>query len=155
MTQGDLDIGLLHRMMVRLGELRDHPPNFPATESDIMPLVKSESLQGMAALNYLQRHTTYLRDIDLLKIGPSAGIYRVLILTPKGQTYVQPGLSEFGSSPMLPAVVNSLETQIATSSVPESKKEGMIHDLRRAVADKAPELIAKVMVEIGTKILGS
>jgi len=154
MTQGDLDIALLHHTMVRLGELRDHPPQFPPTESDLMDLLKSASLEGMAALNHLQRHTNYLKDIGFIKIGPGSGIFRVLMLTPKGQTYVQPELAEFGSSPMLPAVIKSIETQITTSSVPASKKEGMIYDLRKAIADKTPELIANVIVEIGAKILG-
>lgn len=153
MAQGDLDIGLLNHAMIRLGEMRDHPPNFPPTESDLMTLVNSASLEGMAALNYLQRHTNYLRDIGFLKIGPGSGIFRVLMLTPKGQTYVQPELAEFGSSPMLPAVVNIIESQITTSSIPEPKKEGMVYDLRKAIAEKAPELIAKVIVEIGSKIL--
>lgn len=150
MAQGDLDIGLLHRTMVRLGELRDQPPNFPPTEQDLMTLV---SLDGTAALNHLQRHTNYLRDIGLLKIGPGSGIFRVLMLTPKGQTYVQPELAEFGSPPMLPAVVRDIETQITASTIPEPRKEGLIHDLRKAIADKAPEFIAKVVVEIGWNLM--
>lgn len=152
MAKSDLDVGLLHHAVVQLGELREHPPNFPPTESDLMPLVTS--LQGMAALNHLQRHTNYLADIGLLKIGRFAGIFRVLTLTSKGQAYVQPELAEFGQPSMLPAVVRSIESQITTSSVPEPRKEGLIHDLRNAIADKAPELIAKVMVEIGAKIFG-
>jgi hypothetical protein len=120
-----------------------------------MVLVKEADLEGHAAVNHLQRHADYLRDIRLLKINPGGVIWRVLTLTPAGQAYVQPELAEFGQAPILPAVVRSIETQITVSSMPEPKKVGMIHDLRRAIAEKAPELIAKVMVEIGSKILGS
>jgi hypothetical protein len=56
---------------------------------------------------------------------------------------------------MLPAVLRNIENQISASSCPQPKKEGMVHELRKAVAEKAPELIAKVMVEIGSRILGA
>ena len=69
MAQGDLDIVLLYRMMMRLGELRDRPPLNPSSEGDLMPLAKTESLQGIAALNHIQRHANYLKDIGLLNIS--------------------------------------------------------------------------------------
>jgi hypothetical protein len=154
MAQGDLDISLLHRIMICLGEMRDRPLLFPATESDLVHLLEGASVEGMEALNYFQRHADYLKDIGLLKITQGNGIFRVLKLTPTGQVYVQPELAEFGHISMLPAVVKSIESQIIVSSVPEPKKEGMIHELRKAVADKAPDLIAKVVTEIGWKLLG-
>ena len=52
-------------------------------------------------LNYLQRHTDYLNERRLLKIIPGALLYRVLQVTAKGQTYLQPELAEFGEIPIL------------------------------------------------------
>lgn len=152
MARGDLDLGLLHRVMVRLGELRDKPPMNPPSEGDLMNLVTEGALPGMSALNHLQRHTEYLVGIGMLKIVPGAPLYRVLKLTDKGQTYVQPELAEFAEKSMLPAVVKNVEERIAVLTYPEPEKAGMVHELRKAVAAKAPELIAKVLVEIGSRI---
>ena len=88
----------------------------------------------------------------LLKIVPGAPVYRVLQLTAKGQTYLQPELAEFGERPILPAVVKGLEDKIAVLTYPEPEKEGMLHRLRDALAEKTPDLLVKVLVEAGAKI---
>ena len=150
MAKGDLDMTLLHEIMLELVTLRERPAMNPPCEGDLMRLVRNEIQPGTAALDYIQRHTSYLADIRLLKIGQGM-IYRVLRLTDKGQTYVQPELAEFGENSMLPAVLKSVEERVAILTYPEPDKQSIIHELRKAVADKAPDLIAKILVEIGAR----
>lgn len=107
---------------------------------------------GQAALNELQRHTEYLKGKGFLTIPRFAGIYRVLQLTDKGQTYVQPELADFGDRQMLSAVVKGFEDKIAVLTYPEPEKTGMLHRLREALAEKGPDLLVKVLVEVGAKI---
>jgi hypothetical protein len=153
MAQGDLELSLLHQIMIRLGELREHRNAWnPVSEGDLFDLVRAAN--GMKALNHLQRHVDYLSERRLLTIPSAGGTYRNLKLTAKGQSYVQPELAEFAEKPMLPDVVKSLENKIAVLTYPEPEKASMIQSLRQAVADKAPELIAKVLVELGAKIGG-
>jgi hypothetical protein len=141
--------------MIRIGELREKvTPMNPTSEGHLMPLMReTEFPNGPAALNHLQKHIDFLADRQLLKIA-AGSVYRSLRLTEKGQTYVQPELAEFGDRPMLPDVVKKLEEKIAVLSYPEPEKTGMIQSLRQAVSEKAPDLIAKVIVEIGAKLAG-
>jgi hypothetical protein len=67
--------------------------------------------------------------------------------------FVQPELAEFGQAPLLPRVVKSLEDQIQILTYPQGEKDGMLFKVREAVAKQAPDLIAKVIVEVGAKIL--
>ena len=153
MAPGDLDLGLLRRIMIRLGELRETSSAWnPSCEGHLMDLVRDCRPTGNAVLTYLQRHTDYLNERRLLKIVLGGAIYRVLQLTAKGQTYLQPELVEFGELPILPAVVKGLEDEIAVLTYPEQEKEGMLHRLREAVAEKGPDLLVKVLVEVGAKI---
>lgn len=73
-------------------------------------------------------------------------------LTAKGEAYLQPELAEFGEIAILPAVVKGLERKIAVLTYPEPEKEGMLHRLRDALAENAPDLLVKVLVEVGAKI---
>ncbi len=154
MASGDLDLSLLHQIMLRLGELRETSSAWnPPCEGHLMELVRDcRPTDGQALLNYLQRHTDYLNERRLLKIVPGGMVYRVLQLTANGQTYLQPELAEFGEIPILPAVVKGLENKIAVLTYPEQEKEGMLHRLREAVAEKTPDLLVKVLVEVGAKI---
>jgi hypothetical protein len=156
MGRGDLDVGLLHLIMVKLGELRETSRPFnPTTEGHLMPLASERSGQsGQAALNHLQRHMDYLAEKAFLKIVPGAPLYRILKLTAKGQAYLQPELVDFGEKPILPEVVKNLENKIAILTYPETEKLRMVHALREALADKAPELFAKVLVEVGARLSG-
>jgi hypothetical protein len=54
---------------------------------------------------------------------------------------------------MFPAVVQSIEQKIAVLTYPDEEKEGMLFQLREAIAKRAPEVIAKVIVELSSKIL--
>lgn len=155
MAPGDLDAGLLNRIMIRLGELRETSTVWsPTSEAHLMDLVRDcrPADAGDALLRYLQRHTEYLHERRLLKIVPGGLLYRTLQLTAKGQDYLQPELAEFGETPILPAVVRGLESRIAILTYPELEKEGMLHRLREALAENAPDLLVKVLVEVGAKI---
>jgi hypothetical protein len=152
MAQGDLDFGLLLKIMKAVGESRGGNPLFPIHTGEIMGLVSPEVGSGITAVNYLQRHVDYLQEDRYLTTGP-AGIHRTLRLTVKGQNFVQPELAEFGRQPMLPQVFKSLEDQIQILTYPQQEKDGMLYRLREAAATHAPDLIAKIMIEIGAKLL--
>jgi hypothetical protein len=96
MAAGDLDLSLLHRIMIRLGELRETSSVWnPLCEGHLMELVRDcRPADGQVVLNYLQRHTDYLNERHLLKIVPGAPLYRVLQLTAKAQTHLQLELAE-------------------------------------------------------------
>jgi hypothetical protein len=152
MAQGDLDVGLLWKIMKTVGESRaERSSVFSITTGEVMDLVLPEIGDGVEALNYLDRHVEFLRDERYLTTGP-AGIYQSIRLTAKGQKFVQPELAEFGRASMLPAVVKSLEDQIEILTYPPGEKEGLLFNLREAVARNTPELIAKMLVEIGAQI---
>jgi hypothetical protein len=51
---------------------------------------------------------------------------------------------------MLPQVVKSLEDKIQVLSYPEAEKNGMLYRLRDALAGEVPDIIAKVIVEVGS-----
>jgi hypothetical protein len=152
MALGDLDAGLLWNIMKTVGESRaQRTPFFPMSTGELMQLVPAELGSGMARLNHLNRHVDYLREDGYLNTSP-AGIYQNLRLTVKGQKFVQPELAEFGRHPMLPEVVKSLEDQIQILTYPPGEKEGLLFNLREAIARNAPEIIAKMLVEIGVSI---
>jgi hypothetical protein len=153
MAQGDLDIGLLLKIMKSVGESRDRgDPMFTISTGHLMDLVPAEVGSGEAALNHLDRHVDYLQGEGYLATSP-AGIYRWLRLTVKAQKFVQPELAEFGRQPMLPQVVKSLEDQIQVLTYPQEQKDGMLYALREAIAKQAPDGIAKAIAEVGAKIL--
>ncbi len=52
-------------------------------------------------------------------------------------------------------VVKSLEDKIQVLSYPEAEKNGMLYRLRDALAEEVPDIIAKVIVEVGSKALTS
>jgi hypothetical protein len=152
MAQGDLDFGLLLKIMTAVGGSRgQRNPRFPIETGELMDLVPAEVGSGMEALDHLDRHVDYLQEDRYLTTSP-AGIYRSLRLTVKGQKFVQPELAEFGRAAMMPEVVKSLEDQIQILTYPPGEKEGLFYRLREAMAQNAPNLIAKIVVEIGGKI---
>jgi hypothetical protein len=155
MAKGDLDSGLLYRIMERLGELRERQSSVwaPVSTGDCMDLTRNDFASGAAALDHLLRHVDFLRDIGLLKTPGHAGIHTTLRLTAKGEMFLQPELAEFGQRPMLPQVVKSIEDQIQILSYPQEEKDGMLYRLRDAVSKQAPDLIAKVLAEISLKLL--
>lgn len=67
--------------------------------------------------------------------------------------FVQPELAEFGREPMLPQVMKSLEHNIQVLTYPKAEKESMFYRLREAMASQAPDVIAKVIAEVGVAII--
>jgi hypothetical protein len=151
----NLDTSLLYKIMQYLGDHRDVYPNWVNNTEllSIVPeLMKSDGQDR--ALFYVDRHCVFLQDQGFLKAGtPTLAGHRVLRLSTKGEMFVQPDLAEFGTAPLLPQVVESLEKSIQVLSYPEEEKNGMLFHLREAVAKQAPDVIAKAVAEIGFKLL--
>jgi hypothetical protein len=149
----DLDSGLLLKIMARLGEFRGERPGYRLQTGELMDIVPQKVGTGLlVALDHLDRHVDFLRDIGLLSVR-QAGVWRSLQLTAKGQMFVQPELAEFGHQALLPQVVKSLEDQIQVLTYPQEEKDGMLYRLREAIAKQTPDIIAKVITEIGFTIL--
>ena len=148
----NLDVSLLYRILSRVGEFREEHPSFLQTV-DILDLVPEVVKQHgeQKALFYLERHVMHLQERGYLRsTTPSlrgTGL-RVLQLSSQGEMFVQPELAEFGSEPLLPQVMKSLERDIQVLTYPEAEKEGMFYRLREAMASQAPDVIAKVIAEI-------
>lgn len=157
MAPQNLDVSLLMKIMIGLGEFRGkRSPQNPPTTGELMKLVSDVTAaeNGQVALNYLNRHVDFLVELKYLRIKHPGIIHRGLELTAKGQMFLQPELAEFGQQPMLPQVVRSLESEIQVLTYPQEQKDGMLYRLREAVAKQAPDVIAKVIVEVGAKIVG-
>ena len=153
MATGDLDVSLLLRIMTTMAERRAFNPqdvNSGLLAAMLFPDSDDQYLQ------HVERHLAFLVDAGYLAQvrAESKMMYASFKLTVKGQTFVQPELLEFGSKPLLPMVVKSLEDKINVLTYPEAEKSNMIYRLRDALAENAPDLIAKVIAEIGFKILG-
>lgn len=151
----NLDPNLLLKIMQYLGDHRDVYPNWVST-TDLLSLtsemVKTEG--GNCTLNYIDRHCVFLQSQGFLQAGtPTMSSHRVLRLTAEGDMFVQPDLAEFGAAPLLPQVVESLERSMQVLSYPEEEKNRMLFRLREAIATQAPEVIAKVITEIGFRLL--
>jgi hypothetical protein len=150
----DLQMSLLLRIMKRLGELRDVYPNW-VTTPDLLELIPEfVAANGeQRALHYLDRHLVFLEQRGFIAIGtPTLGSSRTIRLTAEGEMFVQPELAEFGNEPLLPQVVQAIERQILT--YPEERRSPFLFDLREAIAKNAPDIFAKLVVEILPKLLG-
>jgi hypothetical protein len=157
MARGDMDTKLLLKIMQRVGEFREEYPRLLQT-LDLVEMVPDVFQQKghNGALCYLEKHAIYLRDEGYLHHRASlagTGIM-VLQLTPQGERFVQPELAEFGREPMLPQIVNQIENRIEISHQSSEEKAGQKFKLREALASGAVDLIAKVIVEAGSKMAG-
>ena len=146
--------------MWKLGELRDVYPNL-VTASDLLPTMSGMPLlQGnitQTDLNLIDRHLQHLEGRGYLKMGPAMvnSGERWIRLTAQGEIFLQPELADFGDRPTAIQVVNHFITKIETSSSPPEEKATWVYKLRSATADRATDLLAKVIVEAGAKFLGS
>ena len=156
MMPSKLDKSLLYRIMERVGELREAFPS-TADTTDLLDLVGKErgSRNEPELTWYLDRHLEFLSDCEFVVLGaPTADVgIRTIELTGKGQMFVQPELAEFGTESMLPAVIRSLEGRLQALSFPQEEKDGLMYRMRDAVAKQAPDLIAKVIAEMCSKII--
>jgi hypothetical protein len=151
----DLEKSLLYQIMQKLGTLREETI---VTTSDLFELVehRKEQLGGeQKAFSFLSRHLAFLGEMGYVKLGTgtlSTGD-RMLSLTAKGQMFVQPELAEFANESLLPDTIKALERRIETSlTYPEEEKNGLLYKVRRAVAEKSSEVLAKVIVEVGSRL---
>ena len=104
---------------------------------------------------YVNRHLSFLEQEGYIRIGAKLDEteFGGIDLTAQGQKFVQPQLAEFGQGSMMPQIVKSLEKEILT--YPSAESDGLLFNLREAVAKQAPDLLVKAIVEIGAKIASS
>jgi hypothetical protein len=154
-TKGNLDLGFLYQIMTRLSELRADNPAFVMSDR-LFNLVATETADADADIaNYVDAHLEFLQGRGYVDLGQPAMLIRVrtVKLTTDGLMFVQPELAEFGRPSMLPEVVKSLEDQIQVLTYPPGEKEGLLYSLRDAIQRNAPELVAKILVELGAKAM--
>lgn len=149
----DLSVGLLYRIMGRLGELRDLPPS-RVSPVELEGLVDDgiHFADDIQRRLYIHRHLEFLRDRGYLhsyntRMGEVAHGLR---LTADGEVFVQPELAEFGR-PVLPAIVNYVEQKIEISAAPSEQKQTWKFKLREAVVDRAIDAIVDLAAEIITR----
>jgi len=156
-VRGDLEYGLLVRIMEKLGEMRDIYPNL-GTTGDLLLAIPDESRKSdqQKNLNSINRYLIHLEQRGYVELGQPtlATGERWIRLTAQGEIFLQPELAEFGNRPATHQVVNYILNKIEISSHPTEEKAGWIYKLRAAAADQGTDLLAKVIVEAGSKFLG-
>jgi hypothetical protein len=153
MSEGDLDVSLLHQIMLALGEWRNRRPYRPMQVQD---LKRKQALPPSGrGFDGLVLHLDFLAKSGLVKQSAADPLYRTFELSAKGCIYVQPELAEFGKPSMLPEVVKSIEDKIQILSYPQEEKDGMIYRLREAVSKQVPGFLAEVLVKtVATMVTG-
>jgi hypothetical protein len=151
----DLQVSLLMGIMRKLGDRRNLVSELTDTKDfwDLVPeLWKSDA---DSALFYLDRHLVFLIGegyVSQMGSGNFDGL-KIVRLTNRGEKFVQPELAEFGSQPLLPEVVRSIESEILT--YPPEKRDGFLFELRRAIAQNRADLAAKLLVEVLPKLVSA
>jgi len=140
--------------MVRLGTLRNKNWGV-SNDSDLLDLLSpaEQVVPQTEMLFRLERHVKFLEELGYLTVESQlmgGGFYGVR-LTAGGQRFVQPELAEFGNAPLLPRVVESIESQILT--YPEQSRGAFLFRLRESISQNSPELIAKLLVEVLPQML--
>ena len=153
---GDLDVSLLYAIMARAGEMRGRRPEHAGIDEllDLLPPCETHE-EKRETRRHLDRHLMHLRSrefiyYDAINAEWGGAKFKIII---KGELFVQPELAEFGREPLLPQVVKSLEESIHILTYPEEEKNGMLFRLRDAISKQAPDVIAKVIAEVGFKIM--
>jgi hypothetical protein len=152
---GDLDVSLLYAIMARAGEMRGRRKEYVGIDELLDLVAPSENTEKREARLHLHRHLMHLRDREFIYYHPIAAEWgtSTFKIKTKGELFVQPELAEFGTEPLLPQVVKSLEKSIDVLTYPEEEKNGMLFRLRDAISKEAPEVIAKVITEVCFKIM--
>jgi len=150
---GKIDLGLLFKIMRRLGELRSERLGF-TTSDRLFELTDRGDRTESEIASYIDAHLEFLRGRGYVELGDPTMFIRVrtVTLTTEGVIFVQPELADFGQRSVLPDVAKSLEKQIEILTYPSGESEGLLFNLRDAIARNAPDLIAKILVEIGGRI---
>jgi hypothetical protein len=155
-SASNLNVSLLYRIMNELGRLRGSTGSVVSTGSFKALLGNpGETRRDENGRKQINRHLAFLEESGFVRIDAKLGEedFAGISLTLRGQTFVQPELAEFGKEPSLPAVVKSLEEQIEILTYPRDEKDGLLYRMREAIAKQAPDVIAKVIAEIGFKIM--
>jgi hypothetical protein len=159
---GRLSLQVLTKIMSRLHELQENLGSIVRTDdlADLIPqsirLPASTRSEVTRRNIYIDRHLQFLEQRGLVVLGqPTYDLVRTVEFSVDGWVFVQPELADFGRAPILPEVVKALEDKIQTLTYPPEEKAGMLFNLREAIAKQAPDIIAKVIVEISAKLLSS
>jgi hypothetical protein len=156
-VRGDLDYGLLLRIMGKLGEMRDVYPNL-VTTSDLLPVMDGEFERSDLQKNliFISRHLIHLEQRGYVEMGRAMANSgeRWVRLTAQGEIFVQPELAEFGNRPATVQVVNYILNKIEISVESPEEKASWAYRVRSAAAEQGTDLLAKVIVEAGKKFLG-
>lgn len=160
-SAGDLSVDLLVKIMQRLRDSQSRLGTFTRTDdfADLVPAAldlgrgnRPEVLRNL----YVDNHLEFLGERGYVTLGtPTLDMVRVVQLTAAGRIFVQPELAEFGREPILPKVVDALEDRIQELTYPQEEKAGMLFNLRDAVAKQAPDVVAKVLVEVAARVLAA
>jgi hypothetical protein len=155
MSSGDLNVQLLIRIMDLLGGLRADPTRVPKTTNLLDLLTGTLAKDRKNDILFLHQHLLFLEGRGLVTLSGRlchVGICDIR-LTAQGAIFVQPELAEFGSRRIFPEVVEALERQILT--YPEEPRSRFLFEFRDAIAKNRAELIAKLLVEVLPKVIGS
>jgi hypothetical protein len=148
-----LQLSLMYKIMQSLGEARERNVEWIGN-TDLIDVIPEFRERPQTALVTLNRHLNHLSERGYVRTGSETHEgFRAVWLTAAGEIFLQPELAELGGPPMMPAIVKSLENRIAVLTYPEDEKDGMLYRLREAVAKGAPDVIAKVIVELGSKMM--
>jgi hypothetical protein len=133
---GGIDTGLLLKIMKRLGEIE---ATYPALiMSNVLFELAPEAIQknGAPAVSAcIDAHLKYLYGRGFVELGQPAMLLpsRRVTLTVTGHTFVQPELAEFGQPPILPEVIDTLESRMQILSYPSDETSGLMYSLRDAI----------------------
>jgi len=149
-ANGDLDLGLLFKIMTRLGELRADRAPFTTSDRLFDLADRADRTDSDQAL-YVDAHLEFLEGRGYVELGaPLIAIQvRTVKLTTNGVMFVQPELADFGQRSIFPEVAKSLEREVLTYP---GENEGLLFKLHEAFAKNAPDVIAKILVEVGARI---
>ena len=140
------------KMMHRIADLGGNPSHL-ITTGDLADLAPQSGEAGEKFF-FLNRHLEFLAQLGYLSLGGLTVQFgeRMIRMTAMGQIFVQPELAEFANRSLLPDIIDVLEQQIQTLTYPEPEKSGLIFRLREAVAKQTPDIIVKILIEIGSRL---
>ncbi len=147
----DLDVPFLHKVLEKLREI---PLGEFATSGNFYEFVPSSFKDDERTTRlFVAEHLDYLEAIGLVRYGAKTqgGTYGTLKLTAEGRHFVQPELAQFYGE-VLAQLVPAFEAQIDSSSLPDAEKHTLKYKLREALANRAPELAVRLMVEIVARL---
>lgn len=155
MAPGDRDFRLLLAIMKYLGEKRDI--HGWVETRDLVDLIPSERRNPDRQRDtiMLDGYLRFLEQTGYVELGRPVleDLNRTIRLTAGGERFVQPELAQIDDPQMLSQMVEAMERQILTYQ-DEGAREKYLFQFREAAANKLPDVIVKLFVEIMWKLGG-